>query len=135
MDYISKRNWQELLYLATFKLFFRSLQCESSWLSPNFPELLKFYEEQFCIIRYVKSGPQGASRVSFELRIVWTWGTRPYKFILAKLSKMKTQIFTAYWNFLGFPLYNILKNEKVFAFVCCNFSVCNKTTVKHAFLQ
>jgi hypothetical protein len=32
----------------------------------------------------------------------------------------------------GFPYNYILKNEKVFAFVCCNFSVRNKTTVKHA---
>jgi hypothetical protein len=38
--------------------------------------------------------------------------------------------FRSLLKFLGFPKNCLLKNEKIF--VCCNFSVCNKTTVKHA---
>jgi hypothetical protein len=42
---------------------------------------------QFCIIWFVKSGPRGAWRASFELRIVRTWGTRPYMVVNMKNEK------------------------------------------------
>jgi hypothetical protein len=64
------------------------------------------------------------------LLLIWSKGS----FYQTKLENQNSNFYSLL-NFLGLEFVHVLKNLKIFAFVCCNFSVCNKTTVKHGFIQ
>jgi hypothetical protein len=64
--------------------------------------------------------------------LIWRRGSFHQNFRKWKLEFTPS---TALLNILGFSENFIFKNEKIFAFLCCNFFVCNQTTVKHVVVQ